>query len=357
MLFDVPFLPDTQYIRFLQEHEQSLYSIHYSLEQEDIPDGRHKTTTRDIAELNHALSQIKNVKKYALLNSRFHNPQTYLDPKVTKQIITDLEILLHEENIDGITVVDHYLVQALSDASPGITSAVEASLGINCMLDSFDRIRSCLNIIATTNFKNPTKINLDRSLNRNMEQLKDVSARCREYYPGTRLTLMTNEGCLYRCPYKLSHDAHIAYANIGTCGNMTYEVNRDLGCIRRLSNTPEEILKSPFIRPEDQQRYADYADVLKICGRTLGPVFLQKTISAYITGKYEGNLLALLDTQDWQVDRLTIANDALPADFAQQLTSCDKDCDRCDYCSTVFRQVSQFEPFELKDFRDPEPAE
>lgn len=353
MLLDVPFLPDTRYVPFLQEHEQSLYSVHYSLEQEYIPDGRHKTATRNIAELNHALSKLKNVKKYALLNSRFHTPQTYLDPEARKRILTNMEILLAEGNIDGITVVDIYLVQALSDASPQITNELEASLGINCMLDDFDRIRAFLNIIATTNFKSPSKLNLDRSLNRNMKQLKDISYRCREYYPGIRLTLMTNEGCLFRCPYKLAHDAHISIANFGMCGNMTFEVNRELGCIRLLSDHPEEILKSPFIRPEDQNHYIPYADVLKICGRTLGPDFLQNTISAYITGRYKGNLLALLDTQDWQVDRLTIANDSLPTDFVNQLTTCDKDCERCDYCSTLFKQVSRYNPFVLKDFRGP----
>ena len=138
---------------------------------------------------------------------------------------------------------------------------------------------------------------------------------------------------------------------------MNYEVNRDLGCIRLLSKHPEELFKSPFIRPEDQELYARYADVLKICGRTLGPDFLQNTISAYIEGRFEGNLLALLDTQDWQVDRHSIANDKSPDDFFEQLTTCGYTCETCGYCKTLFNDVSSFDPVTVKDFRDPEPAE
>lgn len=298
MLLDVPFLPDGNYITFLRKHESSLYSVHYSLAQDDIPDGRHQTQTWKTAELNQALARLSGVRKYALLNSRFHHPTSYLNNEKIRQILNVLESLLIEDNIDGIVVVDFYLVAALSDASPEITSELEAVFGINCMLDSFERIQACINIVARTNFGIPTKLNLDRMLNRRLKDLTEISARCRRHYPGMHLTLLANEGCLLYCPFKLSHDAHIAHANTDRCANLTYEINRDLGCVRILSDHPEEILKSPFIRPEDQKYYTPYVDVLKICGRTLGPEFLEKTIAAYVGEKHEGNLLALLDTQD-----------------------------------------------------------
>lgn len=357
MQLDAPFLPDTRYAEFLQEREQSLFSVHYSLHQEDIPDGRHKTGSRDIYQLNRELSRLRHVKKYALLNSRFHSPATCLEAGNINRIIHILETMLEEGNLDGITVVDFYLLQALSDASPELAAQLEAVPGINCMLDSFDRIQSCLDNIARTNFRLPSKLNLDRSLNRKIEALEEVAASCCEKYPDLRLTLLANEGCLHCCHFKLSHDAHIAHANLEGCSNRTHELNRRLGCIRILSDHPEEILRSPFIRPEDQKYYTPFADVLKICGRTLGPDFLRRTISAYIDGTYEGNLLALLDTQEWQVDRLTLANTDISRDFLERLTTCDHDCTDCGYCKSLFDRISRFQPLELKDFRDPEPAE
>lgn len=357
MLFDVPFLPDNEYAAFLEAHGQFLHSVHYSLAQPHIPDGRHKSEVFHLAQLNEALSRLRGVKKYALLNSRFHSPLTYLNQTDISRILHVLEQLLIEDNIDGIVVVDFYLLQSLSDAGPAVAAELEAVPGINCMLDSMERIRSCLNIIAGTNFAFPGKLNLDRSLNRNLPVLAEISAACREIYPGMQLTLLANEGCLLRCPFKFSHDSHIALANLDNSCNLTFEINRNLGCIRVLSDFPEEILRSPFIRPEDQELYAQYADVLKICGRTLGPVFLKKVITAYLEGQYRGNLLGLLDTQDWQVDRLILANQDFPGDFLQHITSCNNDCGKCSYCKEVFERVSRFQPLALKDFRSPEPAE
>lgn len=353
MLLDVPFLPELEYIHFLQKHAPSLYSIHYGLDQEHIPDGRHKTAIRRIAELNEGLSKLIAVKKYALLNSRFYSPSTYLDHEQTSRILTNLELLLEDGNIDGVTVVDLYLLQALSDASPEIAGNLEASPGINCMLDSFDKIRAVLAVIQQTNFKFPSKLNLDRSLNRRVPSLEAINDECRKNFSGISLTLMANEGCLIDCPYKLSHDAHIAFANTATCPDRNYEINHNLGCIRLLSEKPEEIFKSPFIRPEDQGQYEEFVDVLKICGRTLGAEFLQKTITAYIEGSFSGNLLSLLDTQDWQVNRHSIANDKMPEDFFKQLTNCSYNCETCGYCKTLFKQVSRFSPLDIKDYRTP----
>ncbi|MEJ2033114.1 MAG: hypothetical protein P8Y63_08770, partial [Deltaproteobacteria bacterium] len=288
---------------------------------------------------------------YALLNGRFHSPETYLDSAHLLGILAVLEALLQEGNIDGIVVVDFYLVQALSDASPEIAGWLEAVPGVNCMLDSYDRIQSCLDLLAHTHFRLPAKLNLDRSLNRRLQVLEKVSSKCRARHPGLQLTLLANEGCLYRCPFKFTHDAQIAFANTGDQTNRTHELNRRLGCIRILSERPDELFRSPFIRPEDQQHYEKLADVLKICGRTLGAEFLKKTISAYLAGTFAGNLLALLDTQDWQVDRLIIANDALPCDFFKQLTTCSQRCMECGYCRKLFDRIGRQQPLALKDFR------
>lgn len=350
MLLDVPFLPDSRYASFLQGHESSLYSVHYSLLQPGIPDGRHKTALGEISELNRALSCLA-VKKYALLNSRFHSPGTYLDSANLARILAVLESLLQEGNINGIIVVDFYLVQALSDASPEIAGQLEAIPGVNCMLDSFDRIQSCLNLLARTHFRMPSKLNLDRSLNRRLQALEKVSSRCRAQDSGLRLALLANEGCLFRCSFKFTHDAQIALANTADRPNRTHELNRRLGCMRILSETPEELFRSPFIRPEDQQHYERFVDVLKICGRTLGAEFLKKTISAYLAGTFTGNLLALLDAQDWQVDRLIIANDDLPRDFFKQLTTCSQSCTECGYCRQIFDRIGRPQPLALKDFR------
>ncbi|MGV1099464.1 hypothetical protein ACUUL3_08640 [Thiovibrio sp. JS02] len=352
MLLDVPFLPDPAYVRFLNARRHTLYSVHFSLFLPEIPDGRHRPREgAGFPELAAALKELKGPKKYALLNSRFHHPRLYGDREMLRTLLMSLERLLADGNLDGITIVDFYLLQALSDLAPEVAAQLEAVPGVNCMLDALDRIVSCCDAIDRSHFKLPTKLNLDRSLNRRPDALKEMASQCRRHYPGIRLTLLANEGCLCHCPFKFSHDAQIAFANLGLAANETFAANRDLGCIRVLSESPEQLFKSPFIRPEDQSQYEGVVDVLKLCGRTLGPAFLMRAVEAYANGCYDGNLLDLLDTLEWLAPKLFIDNAGLPADFFRRLTNCDRQCARCDYCKQLLSRHSRKLPPSLPDFR------
>ncbi len=354
---DVPFLPDPQYIALLNSFENTLYSVHFSLFQEQVPDGRHRPYSIKTEALSNSLSALAGPTKYALLNSRFYSPEFYQSGEELRLLLSCLEHLLNEGNLSGITIVDFYLLEAISHASQEIAKELEAVPGINCMLDSFDRIASYLTAIERSNFNLPTKLNLDRSLNRDLGTLREIAARCKKQYPKAQLTLLANEGCLARCPFKFSHDAHIAFANSNPWGNETYRMNKDLGCIRTLKEHPEEILQSPFIRPEDVKEYEGVVDVIKLCGRTLGQKFLMRAVRAYSEKEYSGNLFDLLDTQDWQAEQTHLANEDFPDDFFRQLTECGQECSSCNFCKNLFNRLARIKELNLKDYRSPEPAE
>lgn len=353
LTLDVPFLSDPLLVGLLQRHGDRIHSVHFSLSLPGIADGRHRTGEISLTALNHGLRQLPSPKKYALLNSRFQHPDLYTDQAALTRLLDSLTLLLADGNLNGVIVVDFYLLQALSDTSPEVCSQLEAIPGINCMLDSFDRIASYCTAIARTHFRQPRKINLDRSLNRNIPTLRAVCAQCRKHFPETRLTLLANEGCLHRCPFKLTHDAHIALAATGLAPDMTYNANRELGCIRVLQEHPEELFRSPFIRPEDMHHYDGLVDVIKLCGRTLGPAFLGRLVPAYTQGHHNGNLLDLLDTQEWLAKGLDVHNDSLPKDFFRKLTSCDHCCDACGYCRTLFHDCAEKKQLTLPDLRQP----
>lgn len=354
LLLDVPFLPDPHYVEFLSELQPSLHSVHFSLFLDNIPDGRHRPSiVPEFADLAPALARLPGPKKYALLNSRFHHPRLYGDKASLHRIIKALDTLLTAGDLHGITIVDFYLLQALSDTSPEICGQLEAVPGINCQLDSFAKVQACLATIANTAFKPPAKLNLDRALNRDLAALKAISQTCRQHFPQVKLTLLANEGCLDRCPFKLTHDAQIAFANTGLIANETHAANQELGCIRELTAHPAELFKSPFIRPEDLHQYEGMVEVIKLCGRTLGPAFLQRVVRAYAGRRYEGNLLDLMDTMEWLAKRLHVANEKLPADFFTKLTHCDKNCRACSYCQNLYRDHAKPIPLALPDFRSP----
>lgn len=351
MLFDVPYIPEADYTEFLLSRQEHIFSLHFSLFQEGIADGRHKTASYSGQLLREKLALFQGVKKYALLNARFYRPPTYLQKEKIRNILTLLDTLLTAGNLTGIVFVDFYLLQALSDASREISSGLEAVPGVNCLLDRCEKIHSCLEVIEQSHFRLPGKINLDRSLNRDLHALEIVGRKCRAAWPGIRITLLANEGCLSLCPFKLSHDAHLAFAEAGPCGNETFAVNKAFGCIRILREKPAELFKSPFIRPEDVRHYAGYADVIKLCGRTLGTEFLSRAVTAYTAQMYAGNLLDLMDTLEWLAKSLYIDNAALPADFCRRLTRCARNCAACSFCADCLQKTGRTLPFRLPDNR------
>ena len=208
-----------------------------------------------------------------------------------------------------------------------------------------------MDAIASTAFRPPGKLILDRSLNRDRKALASLFSFCRTRYPEVKLELLANEGCLPHCPFKPAHDAHIALVNMGLAPEMTHGLNRDFGCRRYLEKEPWRLFQSPFIRPEDLPVYEKVVDVIKICGRTLGTGFLRNAVSAYLRGSHKGNLLDLMDTMEWLAARLSVANHELPLDFLDRLSTCAMECDRCGYCRELFARHASDLEFRLKDLR------
>lgn len=348
---DAPFLPDEDYLAVLGGRKERLHSLHFSLYSRHGLDARHRFDLVPLQTLVGYMVRIEGVKKYALLNSRFLAPETYLDPEFLGGLVADLEYLLQEGVLDGIVFSDAYLIQALSDAGPEAASRLEAIPSINMMFDSFDKVRAVMDLISRTHFRLPGKIVLDRSLNRRLENLSQTAGQCRRAFPGLEIGLLANEGCLYQCPFKPAHDAHIAYANQTGGPALTFQANEELGCRRVLGEAPWRLLTSPFIRPEDTRQYIEIIDFIKICGRTLGPDFLAGAFQAYDSGVYRGNLPALLDTVAWMADLVEIPNHFLPPDFFRNVTACDNHCAVCGFCSALYDRLAESTDLRIKDLR------
>ncbi|MDZ7759067.1 MAG: hypothetical protein U5L00_02260 [Desulfovermiculus sp.] len=331
--FEVPFLPDEDYTNFLAAHSASLACVYFSLHAPTIPDARVGIAGHSISEILRLLPKLpRRLTKYALLNSRFQAPAHILDQKYIDTIISKLNALHQAECLTGIVYVDHYLLQALSDRAPNLCAQLEAVPGANCLLDSLPRISGHLEFIAQTAFKLPGKLVLDRTLNRDLSRLREMSQGCATLWPQMRLGLLANEGCLPNCPYKLTHDATISLGRMDPTQEKTHTMNTSLGCARTFLRDPALILRSPFIRPEDISAYSPYVQDIKLGGRTRGADVMRKVLSMYIQRSYSGNLLELLDTQEFLADRLFVANQDLPPDFGYRTIDCGLRCYSCSYC-------------------------
>jgi collagenase-like PrtC family protease len=163
--------------------------------------------------------------------------------------------------------------------------------------------------------------------------------------PEAGLVLLANEGCLERCPFRPAHESHIGLGRMEAgdeaSGAEGFRLARELGCGRRFHDHPEELLKSPFIRPEDAGLYEEHVDGLKLCGRTRGPQALRDIVAAYLRGRWEGNLLELCDSMEGLAQRLDLPNEGLPEDFGQTVTGCHSDCAACGYCAELAWRLVQ----------------
>lgn len=337
--FDVPFVPDGDFPSFLADRQERLGCVHFSMYDSALSDARQLMEPKAQSDIISGLKRLKATPRYVLMNGRLHAPDTYFSSAALDATGKRLVALVEAGVISGIIFADFYYLQALSDAHPDLAAQLEAVPSINAMLSSAERVFSAFEMIRQTEFKLPSKLVLDRSLNRDMQRLDATVFRLRDNLPNVELYLMANEGCLYECPYKAAHDAHIALVNEGLCGERTFAMNRDLGCVRRMLDAPSTMLTSPFIRPEDAAQYEDMIDGIKLCGRNRGTDFLTRVITAYADEEYDGNLLDLMDAMGDMADRFDIPNKNIPDAFLEHVTTCTKHCLKCGRCAALAEEI------------------
>lgn len=180
---DVPFIPDEGYTAFLADHLECIYSLHFSLYTSSGLDGRHKGQYHAVSHLLPFLALLPGPGKYVLCNNRFLHPALYSDNKFLADLVSRLQVLLAEDCLQGLIINDYYFLQALADFSPETAACLEAVPGINSLFQSYSHIHNHLLHIEATPFRLPTKIVLDRCLNRRTDLLKNLVQECRQAWP------------------------------------------------------------------------------------------------------------------------------------------------------------------------------
>lgn len=352
MQLSVPLIPDETYIDFLSTRSQHLSSVYFPLYSGPVLDARMRFVSTGVHDIVRALDRIACKKKYCLLNTRFVHPDRYDDKPFMTSLLDNLEILASQCSLTGIVVNDFYLLNALSAAHAGFLSSLEAVPGVNMMIDSAQKIPPLFDMIKQSGFRLPSKIILDRSVNRDIQKIRQIRQSLRHQFPDLQIELLANEGCILHCPFKLSHDAHIALANTGCVKDSTHQINTRLGCHAYFMNTPERFLQSPFIRPEEVRLFENVADSLKLCGRTLGTKYLRIVIKAWIGQSFEGNLFELMDAAHWLSEHYHLDNKKLDPGFFDLLSSCTKDCNTCRICDDLFNKAATQKPLTIKAYKD-----
>lgn len=272
---------------------------------------------------------------------------------------THQELLEHLEwidsvGVDSVTVTIPYLVELIKEQFPRLKVRLSTIAHVNSVARA--KLFEALGVDSIT---------LDVNVNRDFAVLKAIrnAVSC-------ELTILTNNLCLYQCPYEYYHHDSLGHAS-QSCNalNGRYVDYCVLRCtLDRLCDISQTI-RCRWVRPEDVHLYEEIGiDVFKTSGRAMTTERIVAAATAYVARHYHGNLYdilnvvvprtgfinsALSNPRNSVVEppRFYIDNQALDGFldfFAKQ--NCLSGCDHCDYCKQVASRVVQYNRDEVEDY-------
>jgi len=160
------------------------------------------------------------------------------------------------------------------------------------------------------------------------------------------LSTIVNGFCLFMCAYRNMHYTSISFRN--SKDQVEMPSYYDARCSRIKIDNPEEIIKIPFIRPNDIGRYKQMGiNWFKIAGREMinaNPNFAESA-EAYMGGSYDGDLIDLLmNFSDKKYRGILSLNSKSLDPYFEKLFERGRDCDRsfcgaCGLCRTWAKYV------------------
>lgn len=253
------------------------------------------------------------------MNSTCEGSDWYSDETVRKTV--DFIREMHEDHgVEAVTLANPLHISAVREACPDI----EISASVLAEIDCYERAEVFKS--AGANVITPAT-----SINRDVKALENIANKL-----GLEVKLMVNEGCLYKCPYRLFHMNYISH--------QSREEDREgrefaLACGDLVDKNPALIFRSNWVRPEELTKYAKATKYFKIVGRDMLASKVVRAVGAYLDESYEGNLLDLLCSCSgfYSVEHgAFIDNKELgKSGYFKRLSSCNRKCHSCSYCDEL----------------------
>lgn len=196
-----------------------------------------------------------------------------------------------------------------------------------------------------------TLIHLDPVVARDFQSLRSIRAAV-----DLKLSLVVNEGCVLQCPLRDYHTNVISHSRESIEGQYHVDYCYYTCAGQKIAN-PSELLRMPWIRPEDTLLYLDEGiDHFKVAGREKmggGPAshsdWIAMVANAYHSGKSDNVAKLLVGLEGIQ----SLTGEAGPEPPELRIDSgkldgfiryfeqghCDLDCEACTYCDAWARKA------------------
>ena len=236
-----------------------------------------KVTEDDVADYIQKIHQ-KGMEFSYLLNAPCMNNMEY-DPHHHKEILNYLQ-WISDIGVDSVTVTIPFLMQLIKEQFPKLKIRVSTIAHVN----SVNRAMFYENLGAD-------EITLGVMINRDFKTLEQIqkAVKC-------KIIVLLTDGCLYQCPFR-----HYHYNALGHASQTYQQFERNyidtciLNCSIIKFSDPTEVIKARWVRPEDLSHYeAIGIDNFKIAGRRMSTQWITRSVKAFSSRKYEGNLIDII---------------------------------------------------------------
>jgi collagenase-like PrtC family protease len=229
---------------------------------------------------------------------------------------------LSDAGVEGVVLANPYLIAFARARFPRLRVAVSTAAAI----DSVDK--ACF-----YEDRGADLLYLPEYVNRDLRLLREIRRRV-----GCRLALLANVGCLLHCPIRGYHVSVVSHS--GDSHELGTFVDYPLmQCTRMKAGDPAQLLKAPWIRPEDLGLYEELGyDAFKLAGREMDPAWIERAARAYTARRWDGELNDLVlgfdHLEPFGTIPLRIPNRALDgfAEYFRRKHDCRQGCRDCRYC-------------------------
>jgi collagenase-like PrtC family protease len=231
---------------------------------------------REFTERAHAMG----IRVNYLLNAATLNMSEYT--AAGRSEIVEYVAEVAETGVDMVTIAVPYLIELVRAEFPELP----VSVSVICEVDNTHELR-------LWERHGVQRVQLAEECNRDMPLLEQLTKAA-----NVELSLVVNNGCLRFCPYRNYHNTLCTQGSQSERPAHGYIDYPLLKCSAIRAQAPVEILRSPWIRPEDVAYYHEKfaIDLFKIAGRQLPLENILNMAAAYARGAYEGNFMDLLAT-------------------------------------------------------------
>ncbi|MBE6701230.1 MAG: hypothetical protein E7582_05010 [Ruminococcaceae bacterium] len=280
------------------------------------------------------ISELREIKKMGKTLTLLFNAACYgesaVSEKLKERVFALCDKMKEEVDLDGVTTTSPFIAEIIKErfgnsikvmASVNMRIAtVRAMEQLSEMFDGYYVAKEC---------------------NRNFEMLKELHAWCKNH--GKRISILANSGCLPFCAYQSFHDNLVAHETLSSVKDIDWS-GLPSPCHRFISSKAQDealgyFLSGTWIRPEDVGFYEPLFGEMKLATRM--HMRARSVIAAYVRGRYPGNLLDLTEPSfSSDLRGAVIDNTLMPHNFFEHVTSCNKKCDECGYCTQTARNAS-----------------